>query len=278
MKKISVLKILLISFLVFANCAKKNNKIKQPEKLPSVDILYKKAFELLENGEAKRSIDLFQKVETRYSFSEYAPKSTLMIIYINYELNEPVSTLEYANKYKKIYPKSEYIDYVDYIIALTFYEQINVISKDQTYTREALKRFKYILQKYPNSPYALDSKLKIDLVNEQLAGNQLYIAKFYMDKSKWIAALKRLKIIIEKYDTTIYSEEALHRIVEVYYRLGNINLAKKYAAILGYNFNDGDWYKKTYKIVGDKNYSDDKVKTRKKLREKIINILKFKSD
>jgi len=192
-----------------------------------------------------------------------------------YETGDSYKTLEYIEKFKKTYPASKNLDYISYIKALTFYEQINVVSKDQTYTKVALKEFNKILRAYPDSIYAEESKLKIDLIYEQLAGKELYIARYYMEKSKWIAAIKRLKIILEKYDNTIYIKEALHRLVEVYYKLGNINEAKKYAAILGYNHNDSDWYKKSYNVVVLKNYSEREIKSKKKLRSKIQNIFKF---
>jgi len=269
MKKYILYAFSILFFLSLLSCGNKKKDIKKPEDLPPVNILYKKGFELLEMGYPSRSIELFKKIETRYSYSDLAPKSTLMIVYINYELGEPEETLKFANKFKKLYPRSSYISYLDYIIGLTFYEQIGVSSRDQKYTKFALKQFEYLLKKYPNSLYSDDARLKIDLINEQLAGKEIYIARYYMKKSKWIPAIKRLNIIIDKYDTTIYSEEALHRLVEIYYKLGNIKLAKKYAAILGYNFNDGDWYKKTYKIVADKNYNIEKIKTKKKLKDRI---------
>ena len=130
---------------------------------------------------------------------------------------------------------------------MTFYEQVQIVARDQTYTKAALKEFRNIIKKYPTSKYAKESELKIDLINEQLAGKHMYLARFYMKKSKWISALKRLNIILEKYPETIYTVEALHRLVEIYYKLGNISLAKKYAATLGYNFNDSNWYKKLIK-------------------------------
>ena len=268
-----IFSIILLLFVV--SCGGKDNQIKKPEKIPPLDILYKVAFQSYEEGDWNRSIELFQKVETRYSFSEWAPKATLMIMYINYEAGESVQTLQYAKKFKKLYPKNESIDYVEFITALTFYEEINVVSRDQTNSVAALNQFKMIIKKYPNSIYADEAQFKIDLINEQLAGQHMYIARYYMKKSKWIAALKRLNIIISDYDTTIFAKEALHRLVEIYYRLGNIKLAKKYAATLGYNFNDSDWYKKTYKIIGDKNYIIEEKKQKRKLRDKIKKLFKF---
>ena len=265
----------LVIILFSTSCGPKSNQIKKPEKVPPLDILYKSAFNYFESGDWSSSIELFQKVETKYSFTEWAPRATLLIIYMYYETGDSYKTLEYIEKFRKTYPASKNLDYISYIKALTFYEQINVVSKDQTYTKVALKEFNKILKEYPVSIYAEESKLKIDLIYEQLAGKELYIARYYMEKSKWIAAIKRLKIILEKYDNTIYIKETLHRLVEVYYKLGNINEAKKYAAILGYNHNDSDWYKKSYNVVVLKNYSEKEKKSKKKLRDKIQNIFKF---
>ena len=198
-----------------------------------------------------------------------------MIIYINYEVSDSYKTLSYIEKFKKLYPANQNIPYVEFIKGLVFYELINVTSKDQEYTFAALKQFNKLIKLYPNSNYAAESILKIDLINEQLAGKELYVARYYMDKSKWIPAINRLEIIIKNFDTTIYANEALHRLVEIYYKLGNINQAKKYAAILGYNFNDSDWYKKSYKIVGNQNYNSDIIKTKKSLKNKIKKILSF---
>ena len=270
--------ILISIFIIVTACGKDDNLIKKPEEIPPLNVLYKAAFDLYEQGDWNRSIELFQKVETRYSFSEWAPRATLMIMYIYYEAGESIKALEYANKFKKTNPRNKNINYVDFIIALTFYERINVVSRDQTNTRAALKQFQSILKKYPNSIYAEESKYKIDLINEQLAGNEMYIGRYYMKKGKWIAAIKRFQIVINQYDTTIFSKEALHRLVEIYYRLGNINEAKKYAAILGYNFNDSNWYKKSYKIVGNKNYRIEEKKQKIKLKDRVKKIFNFSND
>ncbi|MDB3873324.1 outer membrane protein assembly factor BamD [Pelagibacteraceae bacterium] len=270
--------ILTSIFLIITACGKDDGLIKKPEEIPPLNVLYKSAFDLYEQGDWSSSIELFQKVETRYSFSEWAPRATLMIMYIYYEAGESIKALEYANKFKKTNPRNKNINYVDFIIALTFYERINVVSRDQTNTRAALKQFQSILKKYPNSIYAEESKYKIDLINEQLAGNEMYIGRYYMKKGKWIAAIKRFQIVINQYDTTIFSKEALHRLVEIYYRLGNINEAKKYAAILGYNFNDSNWYKKSYKIVGNKDYRIEEKKQKIKLKDRVKKIFSFSND
>ncbi|EMH79813.1 Beta-barrel assembly machine subunit BamD [alpha proteobacterium HIMB114] len=267
--------IFIFLVLVLLGCSKKANLVKKPETIPPLNILYTNAYKEFEKGNWTESVELFQKVETRYSYSEWAPRATLMILYIHYDSNDSIQTLRYVEKFKKLYSGREEISYVDFIRAMTFYEQINVVSKDQTYTEVALKEFREIIKKYPNSIYAKESKLKIDLILEQLAGKEMYLARYYMNKNKWISALKRLNIVLSKYETTIYSTEALHRLVEIYYRLGNVNEAKKYAALLGYNFNDSDWYKKTYRIVKDKNYIIENKKQNRKLKDKIKKIFKF---
>lgn len=271
-KKFLIFPIILI--LTFS-CGNNDRLIKKPEKVPPLDILYKTAFKLYEEGTWSEAINLFQKVETKYSFSEWAPRATLMIMYIYYESSEYYQALEYANKYKKLYPSSKNITYVDYLIGLVFYEQISTVARDQTYTKEALKKFNELIDNNPNSIYAKEAKYKIDLINEQLAGKEMYLARYYMKKSKWVAAIKRLNIILDKYEQTVYVPEALHRLVEIYYKLGNLNQASKYGAILGYNFNDDEWYKKSYKIVADKDYSTEKKAQKIKFRDKIKKIFNF---
>ncbi len=261
-------------FLFLLSCSKKN-KIQKPEKLPSENILYSTAIDYYEKGKWSESIQLLNKIEINYAFSDYAPKATLMIIYIYYESGELVKTLENAKRFKKNYPSHKNLDYVDYIIGLSMYEEINTGSKDPTNARLALKQFKKIQKIYPKSVYSDDIKNKIFVINEQLASKEMYIARYYMERSRWLSAIKRLKRILDNYENTVYVKEALHRLVEIYYKLGNITEAKKYASILGYNFNDSDWYKKSYKIIVDKNYEIEKKNSRKSLKEKIIKLLKF---
>jgi len=270
-------KICFVFFLLVLviSCSSNQDKIKKPEQLPPLDVLYRAAFDEYKKGKWSASIELFQKVETRYSYSEWSEKAILMIIFIYYESAESFKTLEYIKKYKKLYPSSENIDYVDYISALTFYEEINSVSRDQTNSHAALDKFNKIIKNYPDSKYAEDAKYKIDLINEQLAGQQMNIARFYMKKSKWIAAIKRLNIVLNEYGNTIFVIEALHRLVEIYYNLGNIQEAKKYASILGYNFNDSNWYKKSYKIIKNTSFSEKEKKQKRKLSDKIKKIFKF---
>jgi outer membrane protein assembly factor BamD len=265
----------LFCLIILSSCQKSQDKIQKPQAIPPLNVLYKTAYNLFDEGKYKESIDLFKQVENKYSFSKWAPRATLMIMYMYYDSGEYYYTLEYANKFKKFYPANKNIDYVDFIIALSFYEQINVVSKDQTNTEFALKKFIEIKKKYPNSIYLDEINFKIELIHDQLAGKEMYIARYYMNKSKWIPAINRLEKIIKKYKTTNYNQEALHRLVEIYYKIGNFNQSKKYAAILGYNYNDSDWYKRSYKLIENKDYIINKKENKRKLKKKIKELFKF---
>lgn len=267
------LKILFCIIFFLISCSN-NKNFRTPEKIPPLHKLYSEAYKLYEKGEWFESIELFKKFERNYSFSEWAPKSLLMVIYMYYESNNILDALENANKFKKLYPVHKDIPYVEYIIGLLYYEQINLASKDQTNDLLAAKQFKKIQNNYPNSSYAEDVKLKLELINEQLAAKHIYLARYYMKKSKWLAAIKRLNIVLDEFQQTIYVKEALHRLVEIYYKLGNVEKSKKYASILGYNFNESDWYKKSYEIV-TKDYKKEK-ENQKKLYL-LRNILKFEN-
>jgi len=260
--------LILVSFFLF-NCSSKNENLIKPKKTIPLELLYKEAYKNFEQGKYQDAVELFQEVEKNYAYTEWAAKAKLMKSYIFYESSRYVDAMENLKNYKKIYPGNKEIEYVEYLIAICLFEQINVNSKDQQITSLSLEQFNKVIKKYPGSVYAQDLKIKLDLIYDQLAGKEMYVARYYQERKKWLASLRRLNIIIEKYPTTIYVEEALHRLVEIHYRIGNINFAKKYASILGYNFNDSDWFKKTYKIIENKDFVIKKNKTKKTLKEKL---------
>ena len=174
----------------------------------------------------------------------------------------------------KTYPMHDRKNYGYYLLALSYYEQIVDEKKDLNPLVKAKENFNIIINNYPNSEFAIDSEYKLELINEILASKEIYLARFYIEKEKWIPAINRLKTITTEYDRTIYVEEALHRLVEIHYKLGLKDEAQRYASILGYNYQSGDWYEKTYKIF-NKQYSKVKLK---KIDKKNNSILKrFKS-
>jgi len=172
-------------------------------------------------------------------------------------------------RFKKRYSEKKDLPYVEYLMAMCLFEQINFVSLTQENTELALKQFNKIVNEYPTTSYATDSKFKIDLIYDQLAGKEMYLARYYIKRQKWNGALYRLNNVVKNYQSTVYIKEALHRLVEVHYILGNINSAKKYASILGYNYNDSDWYKKSYTVVTGSNILLEKEKQKKTFKEKV---------
>lgn len=263
-------------FLILLSCSSKNViKVKKIEEIKSPSELYRVAVEEYEKGLLQNSVDILKKIETNYSYTTEAPRSILMISYIYYEGNRYVDSLKYLEKFKKIYPASKYISYAEFLVGICLYEQINIVSKDQSPSFLALKQFNKIIKNYPNTLYAEESKIRIDLINEQIAGHQMYVARYYINKGIWTPAIIKLQNVIEKYQNTIFVDEALHRMVEINHRIGNSKDAKKYAAILGYNYNSSNWYKKTYAIVGNKDYNIINKEKKISLKDRLFSIFRF---
>ena len=263
--------ILTIFFCFFIfNCSfKKEEKILKKSKILPLEIIYKEAYKNFENGNYQQSVEFFSKIESDYSYTPWAPKALLMKAYIYYDSSKYLEAIENLQKFKKIYSTSSYLSYAEYLISICLYEQINVPERDQSTTELVLLNFKNYIKKYPKTDYTEDIKLKLDLVYDVLANKEMIIARYYQKRGKWLAALKRLSNILENYQKTIFIEEALHRMVEINYKIGNISSAKKYASILGYNFNDSDWFKKSYIIVNNRDFVIQKSKIKKGLKDKL---------
>ena len=229
--------------------------------------IYKEAFEALQSGDGFFAAKKFAEAETLYPRSIWASKSSLMRSYSLYTINfydEAISNLE---KYLITYPKTENMDYAHYLIAICYFEQILDEKKDQEPLYSAKKQFEFIIKTYPNTDYAMDASYKLNLIIDQLAKKEMYIGRYYMKVEKWIAAINRFKKVVEKYDTTIYVEEALYRLVEIYYRIGLIEEAKKTSILLGYNYQSSEWYERSY-VLFDKSYEKRAKLKRKKIKKK----------
>ena len=226
--------------------------------------IYAEAVKALDSGDAYYAGLKFKEVENLVPQSKWAEKASLMASYSHYNRNAYSSAVSNLEKHIISYPGDTNIPYAHYLIAICYYEQILDEEKDLQPLLRAQKKFRFIVKNYPDTDYATDAKFKIDLITDQMAAKEMSIARFYMQTKKWIPALNRLKTVVEKYDKTIFVEEALHRIVEVYYKLGLVEEAKSAAAILGYNYQSGDWYKKSYKVF-NKNYENNKIKKDKKV-------------
>ncbi len=260
----NLLILLLSAFLLFA-CSKKNNEVNviseitDEEKAKSI---YIEAVEALKKGDSFYSAKKFREVESLVPLGEWAAKASLMASYSDYNRSSYSAAIFSLERHINNYPADKNISYAHYLIAMCYYEQILDEKKDLQPLLKAKEKFEFIIQNFPDTDYSIDSKFKIDLIVDQLAAKEISIARYYMKTEKWIPALNRLKIVVEKYDKTIFIEEALHRLVEVYYKLGLIEESKQAAAILGYNYKSGEWYERSYKVF-NKKYKTKKIKKEK---------------
>ena len=256
---------LLLTALLFS-CSKNNieSVVIEPTEEEMALSSYEEAIEALKIGDAFYATKKFKEVESIMPQSKWAAKASLMASYSEYSRNAYDSSIFGLERHIKNYPADQNIPYAHYLIAICYYEQILDEKKDILPLLKAKKKFEFIIKTYPETDYAIDARFKIDLIVDQLAAKEMSIARFYMKTEKWIPALNRLKVVVEKYDKTIFIEEALHRLVEVYYRLGLTEEAKQAAAILGYNYQSSKWYERSYKVF-NKEYKMKKIKKQKKM-------------
>ena len=256
--------ILLLSVLLLLSCSKNEKEIKsEPDERDKAIAIYSEAVESLKRGDAFYAAKKFKEVEILMPQSDWAAKASLMAAYADYSRNAYSSSVFNLERHIKNYPADKNIPYAHYLISICYYEQILDEKKDLEPLLKAKSKFEEIILKFPETDYATDAHFKLDLITDQLAAKEMSIARYYMKTEKWIPALNRLKIVVEKYDETVFIEEALHRLVEVYYRLGLIEEAKQAASILGYNYQGGKWYERSYKVF-NKKY---KLRTIKKQKE-----------
>ena len=239
---------ILIIFLTIS-CSKKEPELKIPANKEKSFEIYKEAVKAMNDGNYFFASKKFSEAETILPQIEFSAKAALMSSFCLYSINFYPEATANLERFINQYPADKNVAYAHYLIALTLYEQILDEKKDIKPLIETKKKINFFLQNYPDTEYALDLKFKLDLVNNQLAAKEMYIAKYYITTQKWIPAINRLKFIVEEYSETVFIEEALHRLVEVYYRVGLTKEATTAAAILGYNYNSSEWYTQTYKIL-----------------------------
>ena len=265
--------ILILSTSLLFSCGKENKKevIFEPDNEEIGKNLYAEGVQALKDGDVFYAGKKFREAEILLSKYTWASKASLMVGYSEYSRNSYSTAIMSLKNHINTYPADKNIDYAHYLIAMCYYEQILDEKKDLDPLLKAKKKFEFIMEEYPDTDYGTDARFKIDLIIDQLAAKEMSIARYYMKTEKWISALNRLKVVIDKYDTTVFVEEALHRLVEVYYRLGLEQEAKQAASILGYNYKSGDWYKRSYKVF-NKKYKSKKIKPKKEkglIRKKI---------
>tara|TARA_B100001121_G_scaffold2687_1_gene2469 strand:- start:786 stop:1616 length:831 start_codon:yes stop_codon:yes gene_type:complete len=267
--------IFLLSLFLNA-CSKDNVKVSViNEKSLELQVLeaYKAGVESLEQGDVLFAAKKFNEAEILFPQSIWAPKSALMAAYAYYSQDYYEDAIAELKRFVRVYPKYKDLDYAYYLLGISYYEQIVDETKDLKSIVDAKDTFNILIQNFPNTEYSLDAEFKIDLINDILASKEMYVGRYYFERKKWIPAINRFKTVIDDYDTTIYTEEALHRLVETYYKIGLVNEASKYAKLLGYNYQSSVWYEKSYKIFNNNFEKNKKIKVKK---EKSI-IKKIKS-
>ena len=269
--------LIIFSLIFFYSCSKETKKIKViKETDQNIEMIsaYKKGMELFEVGDYFAAGKKFLEAEILLPQSQWASKSVLMASYSYYMQSYYSLAIENIERYFKTYPNDKNKAYAHYLLAITYYETIEGEKKDLAPLLLSKKEFNFLIKNFPNTDYAYDAKFKIDLINDRLAAKEVYLGRHYIKKKKWIPALNRFKNVLNEYETTVHVEEAIHRLVEIYYNLGMEEESLKYASLLGYNYNSGEWYKETYRIF-NKKYKvlpSKNKKEKSKILDKIKNL------
>ena len=269
--------ILIIFILVLTSCKNEKKEVSVIEET-SIDLqmiqAYNEGLKNLELGDAIVAAKKFNEAEILFPQSKWAPRASLMSAYSYYSQDYFVNAIGELERFLETYPSHERVGYAYYLLGICYYDQIVDEKRDLKVIEDAKRNFEKVINDYPKSDFALDSEYKLELIEEILASKEMYLARYYIEREKWIPAINRYKKVLENYERTIFIEEALHRLVEIHYKIGMIDESKKYASLLGYNYKSSKWYEESYKIF-NKNYNKKlKVKKRKK---KFITLEKIKS-
>ncbi len=280
MKSISII-FSVVFILLFASCSKdveKKSLIKEKQLELQVTEAYQEGMKALEEGDIFFAAKKFNEVEALFPQSIWAPKSALMAAYSYYSQDYYIDAIAELKRFIRIYPKHKDLGYVYYMLGVSYFEQIIDEKKDTSSMLKSKEYFNIVLRDYKNTDYAMDAEFKLGLIEDTLASKEMYLGRYYLDKKKWVAAINRFKTVIDDYDTTIYIEEALHRMVEIHYILGLKDEAEKYAKLLGYNYKSSRWYENSY-IVFNKKYKKNNIRKSKIKNKKISSkfLKKFKS-
>jgi outer membrane protein assembly factor BamD len=252
---------LIIIFLFLFSCSKEvvtKSTIDEKNLNLQVKRAYQEGLQSLDKGDVLFAAKKFNEVEILFPQSEWAPKAALMAAYSYYTQDYYGDVIAELDRFIRVYPQHKNLDYAYYLLAISYYEQIVDEKKDLKSILNAKQNFNFIIRKYPNTEYAIDAEFKMNLINDMLASKEMYIGRYYFNKKKWIPAINRFRTVIDDYETTIYTEEALHRLVEVYYTIGLEKESKKYAKVLGYNYQSSKWYEMSY-ILFNKKYEVNNI-------------------
>ena len=243
-RRLGVLVVVFAALLLTGCASKPEPYVERP-----VDKLYNAALNALLAGQYDRAAKAFEEVERQHPYSVWAVKAQVMAAYANYQANNYDEAILAARRFVELHPGNRDVAYAYYLIAISYYEQISDIGRDQKMTRQALASLEEVVRRFPDSEYARDARLKIDLAHDHLAGKEMEVGRFYERKGRYTAAINRFRNVVENYQTTTHVPEALHRLVECYLAIGLVNEAQTAAAVLGHNFPGSEWYQDSYALL-----------------------------
>lgn len=238
--------------LILSGCAGMGAKEVKYFERP-VEEIYNTALKELQKGRYFQAAEQFDEVERQHPYSVWARRSMLMAAYSNYQINEYDKAILAAQRFISLHPGNRDVVYAYYLVAISYYEQISDVGRDQKITAEALRALTEVVRRFPTSDYARDARLKIDLTNDHLAGKEMEIGRYYLKQNEYLAAINRFRVVVEYFQTTTHASEALHRLTECYVALGIIDEAQSAAAVLGHNYPGSDWYQDSYSLLTGKN-------------------------
>ncbi|HWK36071.1 outer membrane protein assembly factor BamD [Sphingomonas sp.] len=245
----AALALVSLSVLATAGCARRGNRADTPYVARDVGTLYSAAKLRLDRHDYKLAAALFDEVERQHPYSIWARRAQLMGAFSYYLDRDYTNAIQSAQRFLSVHPGNRDAPYAYYLVALSYYEQINDVTRDQKISQQALDALGELMRRYPNTRYAADARLKVDLVRDHLAGKEMEIGRFYEDRGQWLAASMRFRAVVDQYDTTTHAPEALMRLTETYLALGVHDEAKKSAAVLGVNYPGSKWYERAYKLI-----------------------------
>lgn len=247
-----VVLVALCAALSVTACAGKQKKPSMAYEERPVELLYAVGSERLDSKMWNEAINLFREVERQHPYSEWSRRSILMTAYAHYQGNQYEEAIGDADRFVSLYPGNPSAAYAYYLKSVCYFEQIVDVGRDQASTEQALAALREVVQRYPRSEYAADARLKIDMVNDQLAGKEMSVGRWYLRNGETLASIGRFRMVIDRYQTTSHTPEALYRLVEAYLTVGLIDEAKRNAAVLGHNFPGDVWYSDAYKLMEGK--------------------------
>jgi len=243
----------LVAIAAISACSSSSKKAKFAYVERPVESLYSAATYELERRRFDRAIAFFEEVERQHPYSAWARRSMLMKAFAYYQGNDYDESLQAIEQFTTLHPGNKDASYAYYLKAMCFYERIRDVGRDQDFTNNAVEALNDVIRRYPNTEYARDARLKLDLTYDHLAGKEMYVGRFYLKQNKHISAINRFKFVIENYQTTSHVPEALHRLVEAYLELGIVDEARAAAAVLGYNYPGSRWYQDSYRLFQSRN-------------------------